>query len=220
MSVSAVVFDMDGVCCRYNLDRRLQILSGWSGREPEDIYQSIWASGFEAAAEVGLVSAEEYLAGFGQRMGYPITRAQWAEARRLALSPNEAVLASAGSLSSRYRVAMLTNNGFLLKELLSEVCPDVVAVFGDKAVFSAELGAKKPDPEAFRRLSVRLGVEPAEIAYIDDDRAYVDGARAAGLSAAWLADPAHIGEVLADLGIDGATTAVRRSRRARESQGG
>jgi beta-phosphoglucomutase-like phosphatase (HAD superfamily) len=54
---------------------------------------------------------------------------------------------------------------------------------GTRAVFSAELGRSKPDPEAFHRLAARLGCAPDEILYFDDDTTYVAGAREAGLSA-------------------------------------
>src|SRR5262249_10169082 len=52
-----------------------------------------------------------------------------------------------------------------------------------RAIFSAELGRSKPDPEAFRRLATRLEVAPDEILYFDDDATYVAGAREAGLLA-------------------------------------
>jgi hypothetical protein len=56
-------------------------------------------------------------------------------------------------------------------------------LFGPRAVFSAELGRSKPDPEAFRRLATRLACTPDEILYFDDDATYVTGAREAGLLA-------------------------------------
>jgi len=78
---------------------------------------------------------------------------------------------------------MFTNNPLLLKRHLGEVFPAVVDIFGTRAVFSAELGRSKPDPEAFRRLAARLGLLAEEILYFDDDATYVAGAREAGLSA-------------------------------------
>ena len=181
--IKAVVFDMDGVLCHYRRARRLALLASWSGRTADAIHAAIWRSGFEDEAERGLVSAADYLKGFGERMGYPLRAKQWVMARRMAIEPDEAVLAMARELGTYRPVGMFTNNPFLLKEHLAEVFPAAHEIFGTRAVFSAELGRSKPDPEAFRRLAARLEVAPDELLYLDDDAAYVAGARDAGLLA-------------------------------------
>jgi HAD superfamily hydrolase (TIGR01509 family) len=181
--IRIVVFDMDGVLCRYRIERRLARLAAWSGHSPEAIHAAIWGSGFEAEAERGGLSADEYLWGFGARLGYPLSAAQWVEARRVAMEPDQAVLALARQLSTARPVGMFTNNPWLLQRHIAEVFPAVPALFGTRAVFSAELGRSKPDPEAFRRLAARLECMADEILYFDDDATYVAGAREAGMSA-------------------------------------
>ena len=116
-------------------------------------------------------------------MGYPLGETRWVEARKVAIEPDEAVLSLARQLGRDRPVGMLTNNPWLLKRHIAEVFPAVPEVFGARAIFSAELGRSKPDPEAYRRLADRLGVAPEEILYFDDDEPLVIGARAAGLSA-------------------------------------
>jgi glucose-1-phosphatase len=181
--ITIVVFDMDGVLCRYRIERRLARLASWSGQCPEAIHAAIWRSGFEDEAERGVPSADDYLQGFGARLGYPLTAAQWVEARRAAIEPELAVLALTRQLSTERMVGMFTNNPWLLKRHIAEVFPAVPDLFGPRAIFSAELGRRKPDPEAFRRLATRLACAPDEILYFDDDATYVAGAREAGLSA-------------------------------------
>jgi putative hydrolase of the HAD superfamily len=181
--IDAVVFDMDEVLCRYRIERRLALLASWSGRTPDAIHAAIWRSGFEDAAEAGAFTADAYLREFGERMGYPLSGAQWLAARRAAMEPDEAVLAIARRLAARRPVAMFTNNPLLLKRHIAEVFPAVAEIFGERAIFSAELGRRKPDPEAFRRLAGRLGVQPARVLFFDDFPDYVAGAREAGLMA-------------------------------------
>jgi HAD superfamily hydrolase (TIGR01509 family) len=181
--IKAVVFDMDGVLCEYRIDRRLALLASWSGRSAEAIHAAIWGSGFEDEAERGGISADDYLKGFGERMGYPLSEAQWIEARKVAMEPDGAVLSLARQLGRDRLVGMFTNNPWLLKRHLAEVFPAVPEIFGARAIFSAELGKAKPDPEAYRRLADRLEVAPEEILFFDDDEPLVMGARAAGLSA-------------------------------------
>jgi HAD superfamily hydrolase (TIGR01509 family) len=200
--ITTVVFDMDGVLCRYRIERRLALLASWSGRSPDTIHAAIWRSGFEDEAERGLLTADEYLKGFGERMGYPLTAVQWVEARRLAIEPDEAMLTLARRLRTVRSVGMLTNNGFLLQRHFAEVFPAAHDIFGSRAVFSAELGRSKPDPEAFRRLAIHLAVAPDAILYLDDDDAYVAGARAAGLAAERVGGASDVRASLAAFGID------------------
>jgi HAD superfamily hydrolase (TIGR01509 family) len=181
--IKRVVVDMDGLLCRYWIERRLARLALWSGHSPAAIHAAIWGSGFEAKAERGGLSADDYLRGFGARLGYPLSAAQWVEARRVAIEPDLAVLALVRQLSVERPVGMFTNNPLLLQQHIAEVFPAVPALFGTRAVFSAEMGRSKPDPEAFRRLATRLACAPDTILYFDDDATYVAGAREAGLSA-------------------------------------
>ncbi len=48
-------------------------------------------------------------------------------------------------------------------------------------MFSAEEGARKPDPEIYRRALSRLGVAPAEAIFVDDRLKNVEGARQVGM---------------------------------------
>jgi len=174
---------MDGVLCRTQHRVRLALLSGWCGRSPEAIQEAIFESGFEHDAECGRLSADEYLRGYSDRLQYPLTAEQWVHARRTAMEPDTEVLGFAKALGANLQVAMFTNNPFLLQRHFDEVFPAAADLFGTRAVFSAELGHRKPAQEAFGRLAVRLGVAPDEILYFDDDASYVEGARAVGLSA-------------------------------------
>jgi glucose-1-phosphatase len=200
--IKVVVFDMDGVLCRYRIERRLAQLAMWSGKSPETIHAAIWRAGFEDEAERGVLSADDYLRGFGERLGYPLSAAQWVEARRVAVEPDLAVLALVRQLSVACPIGMFTNNPWLLKRHIAEVFPAVPDLFGTRAVFSAELGRSKPDPEAFRRLATRLTCVPDEILYFDDDPTYVAGAREAGLSAHRVGGAAGVRTGLARHGLE------------------
>jgi FMN phosphatase YigB (HAD superfamily) len=92
---------------------------------------------------------------------------------------------------------MFTNNPWLLKRHIGEVFPAVTEIFGERAIFSAELGLTKPAPEAFRRLAARPGVAPEEILFFDDYPSYVEGAREAGLAAHVVTETADVSAGLA-----------------------
>lgn len=180
-AIRLVIFDMDGVLDRYDLNARLERLSAVTGKTPDAIHTAIWKSGFEDDADAGKFSAQEYLAGFSKRVGVPVSRSDWVAARRVAMDPNQDVLSLAADLKRRAGIAVLTNNGFLVKESFEQLFPQLPPLFGDKLHVAAEFGAKKPDPEVYRRLVARHGIEPRAAIMIDDKPENVTGAEAAGL---------------------------------------
>ena len=142
MPLELVIFDMDQVLCRYDRPLRLRRLAALSARTPEEIFAVIWQSGFEASSEAGAIDADAYLRGFGERMGYPLSRSQWVEARRISMTPFSDMLALAADIKRDISVAMLTNNGFLTKETIALLFPELPPLFWSKLMFSAEFGGR------------------------------------------------------------------------------
>lgn len=192
---------MDGVLCRYRLDARLEYLSRLSGVAAPKIREAIWDSGFEGRADAGELSAAAYLAGFGERIGMAITRGQWIAARRAAMSPDPAMLELVRRLGARLPVALLTNNGFLLRETLPELAPELPPLFGDRLFVAAELGARKPDPAVYHRVAARLALPPEALLMVDDNTANTAGAVAAGWQGYQFTGVEGLLARLAELGI-------------------
>ena len=180
----AVIFDMDGVLCRYDLRIRLEALARLSGRSPEEVERLIWGSGFEEDADSGrYTSGAAYLKAFGERLGHPIGPADWIAARRASMTPNPEVLELVAALRPTATVALLSNNGPLTEETFAELFPEAATLFGPASFFSWSFGIKKPSPEIYRRTASRLGVAPAKAVFIDDKAHNVAGAASAGLTA-------------------------------------
>lgn len=73
---------------------------------------------------------------------------------------------------------------------------DEVAALFDVLVLGGAIGVVKPDPEVYRRTAALLGLTPAECVVVDDLRANIRGARAAGAVGVLHDDPdTTIGEV-------------------------
>jgi putative hydrolase of the HAD superfamily len=179
--ISLVLFDMHDVLCRYDRKKRLDDLARLSGKPADDIYAAIWDSGFEGEADAGKLDAEAYLAGFGRRLGYPITLREWLDNRKLATVPMPEILAIMAAVKQPAKVAVLTNNHTLVREHLDFLFPELFALCGDDSYVSAQFGAAKPDPQVYLRCVAAAGGAPGETLFIDDSKANVDGALAAGL---------------------------------------
>lgn len=179
--ISLVLFDMHDVLCRYDRKKRLDDLARLSGKPADDIYAAIWSSGFEGEADAGKLDADAYLAGFGERLGYPITLREWLDNRKLATVPMPEILAIMAAVKQRAKVAVLTNNHGLVREHLDFLFPELFALCGEKSYVSAQFGAAKPDPQVYLRCVAAAGGVPAETLFIDDSKTNVDGALAAGM---------------------------------------
>ena len=178
-----VIFDMDEVLCHYDLGRRLRHLAQFADVTARDVRAALWDSGFEESSDAGgYPDSEEYLMEFSKRIGMAISKEQWLQARREAMSPNVEVLALAEKIKQQCSIAIYTNNGPLVKDHLDMLLPEAAAIF-DLHFCSYEFGTKKPDPESFRRLLCRLGRKPGECWFIDDKKSNVEGARIAGIPA-------------------------------------
>jgi HAD superfamily hydrolase (TIGR01509 family) len=181
MKIAAVVFDMDGVLCRYRIEKRLAHLATLCGKTADEIHAAIWRSGFEHLSDSGKLTAEAYLTGFGERMGVLLSREQWVAARRIAMEPDHEMLDLVQALARRTTVALLTNNGALLEETIEEAFPGLRPLFGERSFFAWRFGTAKPDPAIYRAVCQRLGTKPEETFFLDDAPENAEGARAAGL---------------------------------------
>jgi putative hydrolase of the HAD superfamily len=179
--ISVILFDLNGVLYHYDRDARIAHLGLVSGRNPTAIKAAIWDSGFEDSGDAGALDAAAYLRGFGDRIGYDLSEADWLAAQKVAVTPIDATMTLLARLHPDVVSAVLTNNNLLVRQHFATLYPRVAALVGDRAYVSAEFGLRKPDPEAYRRCLAHIGVPAEEALFVDDSPANVAGARAAGL---------------------------------------
>lgn len=199
--VRLVVFDMDDVLLRYDVEARRRAMGRLAGLPPSEVERLVWASGIEDASDAGRLSADAYLAAVAAALGTPFGRREWYETRRLAMRLDAAVVALAARTGARVPLALLTNNGFIMKEHFDALVPELRALFGEAMHVAAEFGTKKPDPAIYRRVAALHGVVPSDAVMIDDKRVNVEGARAAGLRAHHFTDSAGLEAFLAGLAL-------------------
>ena len=180
-AIKLVIFDMDDVLCRYDFARRLACLAEVTSLPADYIDDVIFRSGFDELGDRGRYTAEAYLQKFSDHLGVAVSRKDWLWARCQSITPDGAMLALVERLRTQVPVAMLTNNGPLLREGLSEVFPQLVDLFGARAFFSCQLGSSKEEPAIFYAVLDILGGQAETTLFIDDSETYIASARSAGL---------------------------------------
>jgi HAD superfamily hydrolase (TIGR01509 family) len=181
--VGLVIFDVDNVVVRYDRSHRMAVLADRLGRTAAEVTAAVFGSGVEDASDAGDLGPDEYLDAIGEHLGTPVSREVWVEARAAATVVDPAVLALVVHVAARTSVALLTNNGRLLREEFARIAPEVAAIPGVRLFASGDLRLAKPDPEVFRTVAAHHGVDPTDALFIDDSPDYVAGAHRAGLRA-------------------------------------
>ncbi|MGY8636385.1 HAD family phosphatase [Bradyrhizobium sp. 14AA] len=181
--IELVLFDMDNVLCDYDRGTRVACLAELAGTSSEAVHTAIWDSGFELMGDSGTLGAADYLRGFGERIGYPLSLDEWVEARRRSMRADRAMLEIVDGLRKTVDIAVLTNNTTLVADHIDTLLPDLRPLFGSRIYTSAQFGAAKPDPRCYRLCLSELNLRPEAVLFVDDLLANVAGAREAGLFA-------------------------------------
>ncbi|MBR0712754.1 HAD family phosphatase [Bradyrhizobium liaoningense] len=181
--IKLVLFDMDNVLCLYDRMARAAYLARLAGTTTDRVYEAIWGSGFEFLGDRGALDDADYLRGFCELLGYPLTLQEWLQARRHSMTPDTAILEIVGDLKRSVDVAVLTNNITLVANHIDVLFPELRPLFGWKIFAAAQFKVAKPDPDCYRLCLQALQVPPADVLFVDDHPANVAGAREAGLFA-------------------------------------
>ena len=201
--IRLVIFDVDGVLVHYDRRRRMEVMAHCLGRSVDEVTAAVFDSGAEDRADAGQTNADEYLRELGEHLGAPVTRDVWVTARVAAVTPDPAMVDLVERVARRTRVALLTNNGSLLRAEFDRIAPEVAAIPDVRLFSSGDLRLAKPDPSVFHAVIGHYGVAPADTLFVDDSAGYVDGARRAGLRT-------HVFDgydaLVARLGDEGVTT--------------
>ena len=178
--IRALVFDVGGVVCTFDPDRRLDALARETGLERAYIHHAIWASGLEERAEVGALPAvgveRTLLDVLEGRIDALALRKAWSSA----FTADPAVCALV--MSVELPCFAFTNNGPMFTDCLAHELAPVRRCF-ERVICSWQLRARKPDPVAFERLCRELCRAPENLLFIDDNADNVMAARSVGLTA-------------------------------------
>lgn len=146
-------------------------------------FTDAWAAQYDlratGALEPSVHAVCEQLGVDGDRVSHLIRlRVDWT---REALVPRPGAVEVLDELRRRgYRLGLISVCSDEVPTLWehTELAPRI-----DEPVFSCSVGVAKPDPRIYRIAADRLGVEPGECLFVDDQPPFVEGARAAGMDA-------------------------------------
>jgi putative hydrolase of the HAD superfamily len=177
--IQVALFDLGGVLCVFDAERRTNAIALASGRAPAEV-AAVLSPRVLQLLDQGEMDEAVLLAHVASGLAWECTGEELANAWCAAFRPRADVI----GLLTRLAVpaGILTNNGPPLAGRFAALLPAVARVVA-ATTFSSDLGVVKPDPQAFVLAWKMLNVDPHAVVFVDDTPAHVHGARAAGLDA-------------------------------------
>ncbi len=188
MAIRAVVFDIGGVL-------EITPSTGWAGRWEAQLglppgglvaqLGEVWRAG-----SVGSISEADVERRTGELLGLDRAHVDafmadlWAEYLG---TLNTELAAYFAGLRPRYTTGILSNSFVGAREKEQARFGDLC----DTIIYSHEEGMQKPEPRFYALACERLGVQPAEIVFLDDVEVCVAAARAFGMRAILFRDNAQ-----------------------------
>lgn len=201
MEIRLLLLDVDGVLLHYQRSHRVMYLAQALQCTAAQVQAALFDSGLETAYDAGQINTDDYLAQLRHALDATVDVPTWIAARQAACRPQTAVVQRLLALDEALPLAVLTNNGPLMAQVLPALLPELYARLQPRVLCSGMLGGRKPDPAVFKRALQRLDTEPGHTLFVDDLFTNVRGARAAGLHAETVRDGRGLGKVLKRYGI-------------------
>lgn len=182
MSIRAVVFDIGGIL---EITPDLGVTEKWEQRlhfKPGELNErmgSLWRDG-----SLGNCTLEDVIRALREKVGMDQKQIDdflddlWSEYLG---QPNTELIEYLRGLRPRFQTALLSNSfvGARDKEQERYQFEELV----DLIIYSHEVGVAKPDRRIYELTCERLGVQPAEMIFLDDNRRPVVAAHALGIHA-------------------------------------
>lgn len=182
MPIDLVLFDLDDVLVDYDREVRCRTLGARVGRSADAVHAALFASGLETESDLGRIDPAGVARQLSDALGVDISVEDCVAARAAAMTPIAEMPALVRALAARVPLAILTNNGMLVRDHFPTLCPPFAADFAGHVHCSAMYGIAKPDPAVFAHCAEALGVAPSRVLFIDDKAANAVGAIRAGMS--------------------------------------
>ena len=177
-----MVFDYGEVLSMSPSEHDKSALLEVAGAEADVFWAAYWRSRDEL--DHGTIDVPAYWARVAADLGVEFGAAQvqllWAADFRSWISVEPGSIDILHALhAGGTRLALLSNAGFDFGDAF-RFAP--FSQYFEQVFVSAELGLLKPDPEIYRHVARELGIEPAEMVFVDNKLANVEGAESIGVT--------------------------------------
>lgn len=179
--IQAIIWDMGGVLMRTENRQPRNELAQSVDISYEELNQLVFASASALQAEIGAIEDKEHWQNVASVLSLSSTDLpQFIEKFWSGDELDLQLLGWISSLRNQYKIGLLSNAWKGTRATLLSKYPQFLDPF-HAAIFSAEVGIRKPAAQIFSLILEKLNVEADKALFVDDFAANIDGAHAAGL---------------------------------------
>lgn len=199
-STEALLFDLGGVVFPIDFERALARWATHAGVPAESLRPFYRIDSWYERHERGEIGAEAYFDALRDTLGLSLTDAELVEGWNAIFEQEfSGAFELFRRLGERIPIYAFSNTNVTHQRFWERKYARTLRLF--RRVFvSCELGARKPEAEAFERVTSAMGIDPGAVRFFDDTRENVEGARAFGMTAVLVRDfddvRANVGEFL------------------------
>lgn len=195
-AIRALLFDLGGVVLDFDFNRVFRRWAEISGCRFEQIRSRFRFDHSFEALERGEIGALQYFNALRRTLGIDISDDAFEEGwNRVYTGEIPGMADVLRRASKKLPLYALTNSNSIHKTVWSRRFARTLRLF--RQVFnSSDLGARKPEPEVFRIVADRTGIDPGAMVFYDDFDENVAGARRAGFHAVHVTSMSDVTESL------------------------
>ena len=198
-----VIFDLGGVILDFDHMLICRPLAELSGMAPEEVFETVFASGLERLYDKGKISTDEFYTEGLSLLGIPradLPPERFKEVWNGIFTLKDEVVDIIRGLRGKARLFLLSNTNELHWEYAAREYPVLSELFED-VFLSFRLGARKPEPEIFRKVMDSVSIPAERLFYVDDLAGHVEAARGAGIDGLVFTTPEELSGRLASVGL-------------------
>lgn len=201
MGIKFIYFDLGKVLLHFTHERGFDQVATVSGLSAEQVRSALFDSGLSERYETGEITTAECHAAYCAATNSSPTLAELTLAWSDIFELNTRMMTIAASLKSAgHRIGILSNTCEAHWEYVARRFVALSAYFYP-VITSYEARSMKPDPQIYEIAAKRVGLEPAELLFVDDREENVEGARRLGWNARHYTDSLRFAADLEELGI-------------------
>ncbi|MGD9212867.1 MAG: HAD family phosphatase [Desulfobacteraceae bacterium] len=179
-AIKALLFDLGGVIIDFDFNQAVDCWADYAQRNAMEIKSAFSFDHYYEAHEKGEINASEYFNSLRRTLGIDISDLQFEEGWN---SIFKGEMPGATNLLNKFNNKLplyaFTNSNHLHYKVCSVRFAETLSRFR-KVFNSAELGKRKPEPEAFHMVVDFMKLKPEEIIFYDDTMENIVGAKNIG----------------------------------------
>ncbi|MFC1718401.1 HAD family hydrolase [Candidatus Poribacteria bacterium] len=192
-NLEAVIFDLGGVIFGISIEPVIQFWAECAGMDPQEIGKKFGADqDYYERFETNEITPEEYRAHVCEMFGAQLSNEDFDEGwNRIYFDVLPGIESILTELRKHVRLVVLTNtNGIHAPEWRTRYSDTLIHF--ERIFASHEIGARKPEPEAFQIVLDYLNIDLGKVVFFDDTLRNVQGAQAVGINSFVVTTPLDV----------------------------